>query len=145
MEWPRVWLSPHCLLIYSGYYPKQKFPSSQFTTASLAHPHTHSFALKYFFPTIIASCPHILILIFPEQDVDNLDNEIPRSFMSFFHTLLASIQTLFMICYATPQFVAVIIPLAIFYGYVLVRFFPICLPSYQKYAFFKFFPLAFTP
>uniref|UniRef100_A0A914IDL3 ABC-type glutathione-S-conjugate transporter n=1 Tax=Globodera rostochiensis TaxID=31243 RepID=A0A914IDL3_GLORO len=53
------------------------------------------------------------------KDVDNLDSAIPRSLSSFIQTVFASMQTLVTIVYATPQFVFVLAPLAVIYGFVL--------------------------
>ncbi|KAL3103423.1 hypothetical protein niasHS_002609 [Heterodera schachtii] len=53
------------------------------------------------------------------KDVDNLDSAIPRSLSSFVQTVFASLQTLFTIIYATPQFAVVLLPLTCIYGLVL--------------------------
>ena len=55
------------------------------------------------------------------KDVDGVDNIIPRSFMSFVRTLVASAEILIVIAWATPIFVIVFVVLFVGYIIVLVR------------------------
>ncbi|KAM8924619.1 ATP-binding cassette sub-family C member 2 [Pelodytes ibericus] len=52
------------------------------------------------------------------KDIFTVDEIIPMSFRSWISCILGVISTLVMICFATPIFAAVILPLAIFYYFV---------------------------
>lgn len=54
------------------------------------------------------------------QDIFTIDETIPMSFRSWLSCLMGIISTLLMITLATPFFALVIIPLSIFYYFVLV-------------------------
>lgn len=54
------------------------------------------------------------------QDIFTIDETIPMSFRSWLSCFMAIISTLLMISLATPFFAVVIIPLSIFYYFVLV-------------------------
>lgn len=54
------------------------------------------------------------------QDIFTIDETIPMSFRSWLSCFMAIISTLLMISLATPFFALVIIPLSIFYYFVLV-------------------------
>ncbi|KAG8549737.1 hypothetical protein GDO81_019822 [Engystomops pustulosus] len=56
------------------------------------------------------------------KDIFTVDETIPMSFRSWIACILGVISTLFMICFATPIFAAVIVPLAILY-YFIQRFY----------------------
>uniref|UniRef100_A0A8C3KL46 Canalicular multispecific organic anion transporter 1 n=1 Tax=Calidris pygmaea TaxID=425635 RepID=A0A8C3KL46_9CHAR len=53
------------------------------------------------------------------KDIFTIDETIPMSFRSWLSCFMAIISTLLMICLATPFFALVIIPLSIFYYFVL--------------------------
>ncbi|KFU91467.1 Canalicular multispecific organic anion transporter 1, partial [Chaetura pelagica] len=53
------------------------------------------------------------------KDIFTIDETIPMSFRSWLNCFMALISTLLMICLATPFFILVIIPLSIFYYFVL--------------------------
>ncbi|XP_075279640.1 ATP-binding cassette sub-family C member 2 [Opisthocomus hoazin] len=53
------------------------------------------------------------------KDIFTIDETIPMSFRSWLSCFMAIISTLIMICLATPYFALVIIPLSIFYYFVL--------------------------
>ncbi|XP_071419361.1 ATP-binding cassette sub-family C member 2 isoform X2 [Pithys albifrons albifrons] len=53
------------------------------------------------------------------KDIFTVDETIPMSFRSWLSCFMAIISTLIMICLATPYFALVIIPLSIFYYFVL--------------------------
>ncbi|OWK62309.1 Canalicular multispecific organic anion transporter 1 [Lonchura striata] len=55
------------------------------------------------------------------KDIFTVDETIPMSFRSWISCFMAIISTLIVICLATPFFTVVIIPLSIFYYFVLVR------------------------
>lgn len=61
------------------------------------------------------------ILSYMLQDIFTVDETIPMSFRSWISCFMAIISTLIVICLATPFFAVVIIPLSIFYYFVLVR------------------------
>ncbi|XP_068114091.1 ATP-binding cassette sub-family C member 2 [Hyperolius riggenbachi] len=56
------------------------------------------------------------------KDIFTVDETIPMSFRNWIGTILGVLSTLFLICLATPIFAAVIVPLAIFY-YFVMRFY----------------------
>ncbi|NWI81359.1 MRP2 protein, partial [Dryoscopus gambensis] len=53
------------------------------------------------------------------KDIFTVDETIPMSFRSWLSCLMAIISTLIMICLATPFFAVVIVPLSVFYYFVL--------------------------
>lgn len=71
------------------------------------------------------TAPHALLKIASliAQDVNGLDENIPRSLMSMVRTAIGSIEIIVVIAIATPLFVLAIMPLAFIYGAVLVHFF----------------------
>lgn len=54
------------------------------------------------------------------QDIFTVDETIPTSFRSWLSCLMGIISTLVIICLATPFFAVVIVPLGVFYYFVLV-------------------------
>lgn len=60
------------------------------------------------------------ILFYVLQDIFTVDETIPMSFRSWLSCFMGIISTLIVICLATPFFAIVIIPLGIFYYFVLV-------------------------
>lgn len=54
------------------------------------------------------------------QDIFTIDETIPTSFRSWLSCLMGIISTLVVICLATPFFAVVIVPLSVFYYFVLV-------------------------
>ncbi|RCN46030.1 hypothetical protein ANCCAN_07977 [Ancylostoma caninum] len=56
------------------------------------------------------------------KDVDCLDNAIPRSLMSFVRTLIASVEIVMIILWATPPSTAVLVPLFAIY-FMFLRFY----------------------
>lgn len=60
------------------------------------------------------------ILFYMLQDIFTVDETIPMSFRSWISCFMGIISTLIVICLATPFFAVVIIPLSIFYYFVLV-------------------------
>lgn len=60
------------------------------------------------------------ILSYMLQDIFTVDETIPSSVRNWLSYLMAIISTLVMICLATPIFAVVIVPLGIFYCFVLV-------------------------
>lgn len=53
------------------------------------------------------------------KDIFTVDETIPMSFRTWLSCFMAIISTLIMICLATPFFAVVIIPLSVFYYFVL--------------------------
>lgn len=60
------------------------------------------------------------VLFYMLQDIFTVDETIPTSFRSWLSCLMAIISTLVVICLATPFFAVVIVPLSVFYYFVLV-------------------------
>jgi len=60
------------------------------------------------------------LLLFTPQDIFTVDETIPMSFRSWLNCFMGIISTLLMIALATPFFTVVIVPLGIFYYFVLV-------------------------
>jgi len=54
------------------------------------------------------------------KDISGIDDMVPRSLTSFLRTFLAVIGTMFAITFATPIFVAVIVPLGALYFFIQV-------------------------
>jgi ABC-type multidrug transport system fused ATPase/permease subunit len=57
------------------------------------------------------------------KDIDVIDTMIPRNLSSFFQTSVAILGTVFLICYSTPIFMTVMIPLAVLYVLIQVSVF----------------------
>ena len=57
------------------------------------------------------------------KDIYTIDEIVPRSISMFLGTFFSVISTIFVISFATPLFMVVIIPLAVFYLLVQVRIF----------------------
>ena len=55
------------------------------------------------------------------KDISGIDDMVPRSLTSFLRTFLSVIGTMFAITFATPIFLAVIIPLGALYFFIQVR------------------------
>ena len=55
------------------------------------------------------------------KDISGVDDMVPRSLTSFLRTFLSVFGTLFAITYATPMFLAVIVPLGVLYFFIQVR------------------------
>lgn len=49
------------------------------------------------------------------KDVDVIDTMIPRNLSWFFQTAISILGTLFLICYSTPFFMTVLVPLVVLY------------------------------
>ncbi|XP_028401657.1 multidrug resistance-associated protein 1-like [Dendronephthya gigantea] len=49
------------------------------------------------------------------KDIDVIDTMIPRSLLWFFQTFVSILGTIFLICYSTPLFITVLLPLAVMY------------------------------
>lgn len=60
------------------------------------------------------------LLLFTPQDIFTIDETIPTSFRTWLNCFMGIISTLLMIALATPFFLVVIVPLGIFYYFVLV-------------------------
>ena len=59
------------------------------------------------------------------KDISGIDDMVPRSMTSFLRTFLSVIGTMFAITFATPIFLAVIVPLGALYFFIQVSpFFP---------------------
>lgn len=54
------------------------------------------------------------------KDISGIDDMVPRSLMQFVRTFLSVVGTLFAISFATPIFLAVIIPLGLLYIFIQV-------------------------
>ena len=54
------------------------------------------------------------------KDIDVIDSQLPRSLHAWFACALSVCATLFVICYSTPMFLAIIVPMAIIYYFVQV-------------------------
>ena len=57
------------------------------------------------------------------KDIYTIDEIVPRSISMFLGTFFAVISTIFVISFATPLFMVVIIPLTVFYVLIQVRMF----------------------
>lgn len=68
-------------------------------------------------PWVTDCFPLLLCML---QDIFTIDETIPMSFRSWLSCFMAIISTLLMITLATPFFALVIIPLSVFYYFVLV-------------------------
>lgn len=55
------------------------------------------------------------------KDISGIDDMVPRSLTSFLRTFLSVIGTMFAITFATPIFLAVILPLGALYFFIQVR------------------------
>ena len=55
------------------------------------------------------------------KDIYTIDETIPRSIRSFIMTFFSVLSTIFVISFATPLFMAVILPLIVFYLLIQVR------------------------
>ena len=58
------------------------------------------------------------------KDIYTIDEIVPRSVSMFLTTFLAVISTIFVISFATPLFMVVILPLVVFYVLIQVRRIP---------------------
>lgn len=54
------------------------------------------------------------------KDIDVIDTMIPRSLSWFFQTFASILGTIFLICYSTPLFMTVLLPLAVLYMVIQV-------------------------
>ena len=54
------------------------------------------------------------------KDIDVIDTMIPRNLSWFFQTSIAILGTVFLICYSTPLFMTVLLPLAVLYVLIQV-------------------------
>ena len=55
------------------------------------------------------------------KDVDLIDTRIPKSFEMWYYATFRILSTVFVISYATPLFMVILLPLAIFYFCVQVQ------------------------
>ena len=65
------------------------------------------------------------------KDISGIDDVIPSTFMAALRISLQVFGAIFAITYATPVFLAVIVPLAVVYVFVQVRFYSITLTWYN--------------
>ena len=55
------------------------------------------------------------------KDIDVIDTLLPRNVYSFLQTFVSILGTLFLICYSTPFFLTVLVPLCLLYIFIQVR------------------------
>lgn len=60
------------------------------------------------------------------KDISGIDDMVPRSVSSFLRTFFAVIASIFTISFATPIFLAVIVPLGVLYIFIQVRYHSLC-------------------
>ena len=59
------------------------------------------------------------------KDMDTIDDRVPRSFINFLRSTLEMFAVIFIISFATPLFLSVILPLAVLYIFIQVKVFKI--------------------
>lgn len=55
------------------------------------------------------------------KDINTIDEAIPRTVWSFLKTMFSVLSTIFVVSYATPLFMVVILPMAVLYFSIQVR------------------------
>ena len=56
------------------------------------------------------------------KDINAIDEKIPQSLRGFLGTFMDVLATIFAICYSTPLFLVVLLPLGVLYGITQVSF-----------------------
>ena len=56
------------------------------------------------------------------KDIDTIDNLVPRSFITFLRSSLELFAVIFIISFATPLFLSVILPLGVLYIFIQVKY-----------------------
>jgi ATP-binding cassette, subfamily C (CFTR/MRP), member 1 len=65
------------------------------------------------------------------KDVDVVDSQLPRSLHSWIGCAFAVVSALFVICYSTPMFLIVVIPMGVIY--YLVQVFPLAISLHSNF------------